>query len=170
MDECAELITDSEYMRGCTCIKSLVEGACSFQTDDLPACFCNNAKSSFKNGPEVTDTIAVWTVKKYIAGPFKDPPFKNFRVNSLMAIEQATKVRPVLNVSLPKDYSFNDNVEEIALEKIKMSSARKFSFAIVKCGKHATMSKFDMVDAYKNIPAPLNDLRLQGSSGFQCFS
>ena len=94
---------------------------------------------------------------------------KNFRVNSLMAIEQATKIRPVLNVSLPKDYSFNDNVESDALEKIKMSSARKFSFAVVKCGKNAIMSKFDMVDANKNIPAPLDDLRLQGFQWLSMF-
>jgi hypothetical protein len=32
----------------------------------------------------------------------------------------------------------------------------------LEAGKNSVMSKFDFVDAYKNIPATLADLRLQG--------
>ncbi len=43
-----------------------------------------------------------------------------------------------------------------------MSSAKSFGFSILEAGKNSVMSKFDLVDAYKNIPATLADLRLQG--------
>ena len=158
----SNILTECEIARAKTCIKYLLLGANSCQKVTLPACHLENAKSSIKNGPEITDEVACWTKKKFVSGPFKNPPFNHFRVNPLMAIEQLTKVRPVLNVSLPRNNSFNDNVDENLIEKVKMSSARKFSYSLVKCGKGSIMSKFDMVDAYKNIPAPLQDLRLQG--------
>jgi hypothetical protein len=45
-----------------------------------------------------------------------------------------------------------------------MSSARNVSFVIHEAGKNAIMSKIDMKDAYKMVPAPIADLRLQGFS------
>ena len=87
-----------------------------------------------------------------------------FRVNSLMAIKQGHKVRPVLNVSLPKLASLNDNVNKLAVEKVKMSTAKKFSYSVIEAGKNCLITKFDMVDAYKNVPAKTSDLRLQGFS------
>ena len=156
------LLTECEFKRAECCVNSLMYGAESFQKYVLPACHSSNAKSSTENGFEVTDEVGNWCKKKYVAGPFKYPPLPMFRVNSLMAIIQPNKVRPVLNVSLPKNHSFNSNVIQDKLEKVKMSSARKFSYTIVKCGKYANMTKYDMVDAYKTVPAKLDDLRLQG--------
>ena len=43
-----------------------------------------------------------------------------------------------------------------------MSSARQFGYALREVGSKATISKFDMKDAYKNIPAKMEELRLQG--------
>jgi hypothetical protein len=43
-----------------------------------------------------------------------------------------------------------------------MTSARSFSHALIECGKGAVMSKFDMCDAYKLMPAKVSDYRLQG--------
>ncbi len=43
-----------------------------------------------------------------------------------------------------------------------MSTARRFVHSLVDCGQAARMWKFDMVDAYKNIPAATSDYRLQG--------
>jgi hypothetical protein len=45
-----------------------------------------------------------------------------------------------------------------------MTSARNVSFTIVEAGKNALMSKLDKKDAYKLVPAPVEDLRLQGFS------
>ena len=93
------------------------------------------------------------------------PPLREFRSNPLMAIVQPGKIRPVLNMSVPKDKSVNDAIEESKLRKITMSTARKVSYAILAAGRHCTLSKYDLKDAYKNIPCHPAALRLQG---FQC--
>jgi len=58
----------------------------------------------------MTDTIAYWVKNKMVAGPFKAPPFSEFRENPLMAVPQKQKVRPVLNLSAPKGRSLNDAI------------------------------------------------------------
>jgi hypothetical protein len=75
----------------------------------------------------------------------------------------------VLNISLPKDTSFNSNVKEHLLEKVTMATAKTFSYAVCDAGKGARMSKFDMKDAYKTVLAPLSDLRLQGFEWLSMF-
>jgi hypothetical protein len=90
------------------------------------------------------------------------PPLNNFRANSILAIPQPDKVRICINVSLPKDSNLKDNVKKFELEKVEMTSAKLFSFTILECGIGSKMWKFDFQDAYKNVPVPLSDLRLQG--------
>ena len=77
-------------------------------------------------------------------------------------VPQHNKVRPVLNVSSPIGSSFNDNVDENGLEKLKMSSAKKFGQSLLDAGKGAKMTKFDKQNAYKIVPFNMKDLRLQG--------
>jgi hypothetical protein len=48
------------------------------------------------------------------------------------------------------------------MEKIKMSSARLVGHTILEAGKNCTIAKTDIVDAYKNVPAQMKDLHLQG--------
>ena len=43
-----------------------------------------------------------------------------------------------------------------------MSSARSFSYSLLKSGKNSVMSKFDLQDAYKNVNCKKEDFRLQG--------
>jgi hypothetical protein len=102
--------------------------------------------------------------KDFVAGPFDTPPLKNFRVNRLLAIEQPSKIRPVLNLSAPVGASFNDNINENLLEKVEMATEKQFGYLLKECGAGARFSKFDTKDAYKCIPAPVWELRLQGFS------
>jgi hypothetical protein len=155
-------MTFDEKNRGKKVIFSLKKGANSYQSSYLPSCFMKNADSAHIHGHILTDTIASWVAKDFVCGPFESPPFKDFRVNSLLAIEQPSKIRPVLNISLPKNESFNDNIKKYLLEKVTMATALDFGFSLVDCGKNAIFSKFDAKDAYKNVPAPISDLRLQG--------
>ena len=72
-----------------------------------------------------------------VAGPFAGPhfpPLENFRVNSLMAVKQKNKVRPILNLSAPKYASFNDAVDENCVRKLEMSWASLFENAFGKQG------------------------------------
>jgi len=78
-----------------------------------------------------------------------------------MPIEQGQKVRLILNMSFPKGESFNDFVEE-DIRKVYMSSAKQFGQLVREVGKGAFMSKMDMRDAYKTIPARPEDFGLKG--------
>jgi hypothetical protein len=162
LEETKHDLKECAYQRVKSCLENLKKGAPLAQKGPLPSCFIKNSDSAFVHGEKVTETIATWIEKGFVSGPFDAPPLKNFRVNPLSAIDQGTKIRPVLDVSAPKGASLNDNMNEFCIEKVFMSSARKFSFSLYECGRGAIMSKFDFVDAFKIIPAKLEDLKFQG--------
>ena len=154
----------SEFLRGLRAIDYLANGAPSHQKTELPPVQCKNSATAFEYGRVLTDTIAQWIVEGFVAGPFQSPPLPKFRSNPLKMVPQHDKVRPVLNVSSPAGYSFNDNVKENGPEKLFMSSARNFSYSILAAGRFSKMTKFDMQNAYKIVPCKVKDLRLQGFS------
>jgi len=121
-----------------------------------------NSKSAIQNGVLMTDTIGSWIKKNFVAGPYKVPPFKDFRINPLMAAVQKNKVRPIMNLSSPKGRSFNDAVDPMMFEKLKMSSPKLFGESIVKAGKGAVFSKSDIKDAFKLIPNAVDQWKLYG--------
>jgi hypothetical protein len=86
------VLLDSQRKRAFSCVNFITNGADAFQRSECPACFLSNTENTIVFGKEVTDTIANWVKKKYAAGPFSEPPFKKFRVNTLMAIKQGDKV------------------------------------------------------------------------------
>ncbi len=71
-------------------------------------------------------------------------------------------MRPVLNVSEPSGFSFNDNVDKHSVERVTMDTARSVSYVLLRAGKNARMDKSDVKDAFKNVPARTDELRLQG--------
>jgi hypothetical protein len=156
------LLLKSEQNRAEKCINYLETGGPAFQIMPLGSCHVKNSKAAIQHGEEVTDTIATWIMKKFVAGPFDTPPLPNFRANSFLAIPQTNNTRICINVSLPEGRSLNDNVNSSALEKITMSSAKNFGYSMVSCGHNCVFAKPDIVDAYKNVPAKLEDLHLQG--------
>ena len=143
-------------------LENLTLGAPSHQKSSLPGCTLKNSNSAIKHGAEFTETLEKWIQDGFVAGPFKSPPCENFRTNPVMAIEQKDKVRPVLNMSYPKDKSYNDNVDKHKVRKVRMSTARQVGQSLRAAGKGALMSKIDMKDAYKHVPARTADYRLQG--------
>ena len=128
----------------------------------LPPLCSENSKSATDNGALLTDTIATWVKKGFVAGPFDTPPMAGFRANPLAVVVRNGKVRPILNMSGPKGRSFNDNVDKSKLEKLHMGTAKSFGFSLKKAGKGAKFSKFDLQDAYKLMPARKEDFRRQG--------
>ena len=85
------------------------------------------------------------------AGPYDKALLENFHVNPLMAVQQKNKVRPILNLSAPKHFLFNDAVDENRVRKLEMSSASLFAKALWKAGKGALMAKYNICNAYKQI-------------------
>jgi hypothetical protein len=162
-------LTRAQQIRGVKVITELTKGVDALQMADLPAAIIPNSGSVLQYGEVFTDILAFWISQGFVAGLFSSPPCAGFRANSMMAIKQKEKVRIVMNLSKPKGECFNDNVDRHSLEAVHMSTAREFGFAVVDCGNSARMWKFDMSDAYKNLPAKISDLRLQGFCWLQAY-
>jgi hypothetical protein len=161
--EASPFLRQAQIRRGERVMTNLTVGAPSCQKKPpLPSVECKNAKNAVDNGKAVSDMIGFFVKSKYVAGPFMFPPMAGLRVNGLIGVVQDTKVRPCLNVSLPVGESFNDNIDDNQVEKVKMTSARSFGFSVMEAGRGAIMSKFDQCDAYKIIPSTVVDRRLQG--------
>jgi hypothetical protein len=143
-------------------LKILSQGAISFTKSNLPPLRCKNAASTLIYGKEMTDTIADWVKNKIVSGPFEIPPLCNFRCNALMAAVQPGKIRPIMNLSTPKNHSLNDNLKAEKIPKIFMATAKDFSFAVHNAGFNAKISKMDIVSAYKIIPSHPSAWRLHG--------
>jgi hypothetical protein len=101
-------------------------------------------------------------VNDWVAGLFKSPPLPDFPANCIMSVARKSKVRPVVNLSSPKGTSFNDNINKLAVMKVRMSSAAQFGQSVRAIGQGARITKLDMKDAYKLVPAKTADYRLQG--------
>ncbi len=97
--EKSQFLLKSEKNRAERCIDYLCNGGPSFQMQKLGSCCVKNSKQATQHGAAVTDTIASWVEKKFVAGPFLNPPLPNFRANSILAVPQPNKVRICLNVS-----------------------------------------------------------------------
>ena len=58
----------------------------------------------------------------------------------MMAVEQKTKIRPVMNLSAPKGGAFNDAVLPEKLRKLEMSSANLVGHEILQAGRGAEIA------------------------------
>jgi len=143
-------------------LKIITKGAISFTSNNPPPIRCKKHRICFFHGKEMTDIIAQWVDAKIVAGPFKNPLLTNFRSNALMAVVQPSKIRPILNLSAPKNFSLNDCLDTAKIPKIYMSTAKDFSHAIYGAGFNAKLYKFDLVNAYKTIAAHPSAWRLHG--------
>ena len=160
--KCEDKLSKSERKRAWKVVKDLENGADSYQIKKLPAMVAENSKTTSEYAEFLTDKIATWVKENVVAGPFSTPPTPGFRCNPLIAIARNKKVRPVVNMSGPKGFSFNENLKLDSLEKIKMTTAKEFGFCVKEAGKGAIFSKYDLKDAYKLMPAKPEDYRLQG--------
>ena len=155
-------MSKTELNRAKKVLKNLRHGTSAFQKSELPPISTKNSKNTIFHGRVLTDTIATWIKKGFVAGPFDTPPVQGFRTNPLGVVVRNGKVRPILNMSGPIGRSFNDNVNVKKLERLHMGTAKQFGQLVLKAGKGALFSKFDIQDAYKLIPARREDYRLQG--------
>ena len=144
VDKNLDRMSNAEIKRARKVIDDLRNGADAYQLSVLPPLATPNNQTSIDNGAIMTDKIATWTIEKFIAGPFECPPMAGFRSNPLIAIARNGKIRPVVNMSGPKGRSFNDNLDRIKLEKVRMTTAKCFGSSLKEAGKGALFSKFDL--------------------------
>ena len=102
IDKVKDKMTGTEFCRAQKAVRDLKEGAGAYQKSELPPMNSYNARSAYDNGALLTDTIATWVKKGFVAGPFETPPKAGFRANPLAAVARNNKVRPILNMSGPR--------------------------------------------------------------------
>ena len=71
-------MTITEKKRADKALSDLTNGAEAYQMSALPPMNSVNAKSAIENGELLTDTIATWVKKGFVAGPFDSPPCPAF--------------------------------------------------------------------------------------------
>jgi hypothetical protein len=79
-------LLDQELTRARRTVNYLRNGAPALQMSRLSSCLVENRLSSGVAKQAVLKTVDEWIRKGFVAGPFKDPPLDNFRVNGMIAI------------------------------------------------------------------------------------
>ena len=113
-------------------------------------------------GRAYTDQLVTMIKKGFVAGPFLESPVENLRINSLFAVNQADKYRPILNLSKPEGNSYNEAIIPHKIRKVSMSTPRQVADTIYKMGRNSVLSKVDHVSAYKQVPVHPDHYFLQG--------
>ena len=88
ISESESYLTSFEVNRALQAVTNFKFGASSCQKTPLHSCFCKNSSNCSKYGVEISDTIASWALKGFVASPFDSPPISDFRINPLMAVDQ----------------------------------------------------------------------------------
>ena len=83
IEEVKGKMTASELKRATKVLDDLRSGADAYQRSLLPPVNTFNVKTAYENGQILTDTIATWIKKGFVAGPFYSSPLPGFRVNPL---------------------------------------------------------------------------------------
>ena len=96
-------------------------------------------------------------LKDYLYGPFKSPPFTTYRVSPLgLAIgKYSGKKRLIVDLAFPHEDPSHVSINELidkdscSMTYVKIDDAIK---SICQYWKGALMTKFDISDAFKNLP------------------
>ncbi|VDI11363.1 Hypothetical predicted protein [Mytilus galloprovincialis] len=126
-------------------------------TTDLPTKECRNSLSARTQPDVVSDLIEKEVFKGFLYGPFKDPPFQNYRVSPIGIAEgkYSGKKRLILDLSSPhnddKHLSINDLIDkqDCSMSYVRIDDAID---VILKFGRNSWLCKFDISDAFKNCP------------------
>jgi hypothetical protein len=93
IDELERLVTENEdkllaqeVARAKRTIDYQRYGAPALQLSQLKSCLVANRLASADASTAVLKTVEDWIKKGFVAGPFKEPPLDNFRVNGMIAI------------------------------------------------------------------------------------
>jgi hypothetical protein len=79
-------LLEQEILRSKRAISYLRNGAPALQIGRLSSCLVSNRLASDEARQAVLKTVGEWINKGFVAGPFKEPPLDNFRVNGMIAI------------------------------------------------------------------------------------
>jgi hypothetical protein len=86
VDQHEHLLLEQEVKRARRTLDYLRNGAPALQLAKLKSCLVENKLATGEARSAVLKTVGDWISKGYVAGPFKEPPLDDFRVNGLIAI------------------------------------------------------------------------------------
>jgi hypothetical protein len=86
VDENKDRLLSQELARAERTINYLRDGAPALQLARLKSCLVPNKPMTLDARAAVLKTIEDWIKKGFVAGPFREPPLDNFRVNGMIAI------------------------------------------------------------------------------------
>ncbi len=89
-----EKLLDQEISRARRTVDYLRNGAPALQMSKLGSCLVENRLSTSVAKLAVLKTVEEWIKKGLVAGPFKEPPLDNFRVNGMIAIIKGKRYFP----------------------------------------------------------------------------
>ena len=124
---------------------------------DLPTLECRNNVSARSQPEVVNELIEKECENGFLYGPFKSPPFSNYRVSPLGVAEgkYSKKKRLILDLSSPHNrdnhYSINDLIDKdtCSMSYVKIDDAIDI---ILKYGRYSSLCKFDISNAFKICP------------------
>ena len=123
----------------------------------LPNKECKNLLSARKSPSDVQELIDKECKQGFLYGPFKKPPFDNYRVSPLGLVigKYSGKKRLIVDLSSPHEDPETESInilidkDACSLTYVKIDDAIK---AIQRYGKGALMCKMDISNAFKNLP------------------
>ena len=127
------------------------------QKTDLATQECKNLRSALQNADTVDALLSREIEKGFLSGPYKVPPFQNYRVSPLGIAEHkySKKKRLIVDLSAPHHIETHPSINELidknqcSLSYVSIDDAIKI---IIQKGPGSLMCKTDISDAFKLIP------------------
>jgi hypothetical protein len=130
---------------------------------EAPSLIWKNHKSATGNPVKVFEKLAKASLKKRIAGPFKNPPLENFTCSSLGLVPTSEygKFRLIHDLSFPKSNSVNSNIppENSVVQYDGIDTVIKL---VKKFGRNCKLAKCDIEDAFRIVCVHPSDYHLLG--------
>lgn len=121
-----------------------------------------NLKSAYLHSKELKEKIMKEISLGRIAGPFKKPPFKQFKVSPVGLVPKNDGTwRLITHLSYPEGGSVNDGIDK-QLCSVSYTSFDQVAQLVFKSGKGALMAKRDVKSAFRLLPVCPNDFHLLG--------
>ena len=125
-----------------------------------------NHPSTEEFSAQVKQYILKGLKSEKIAGPFSQPPHPHFRSSPIFLREKKTpgKYRCIQNLSFPYDgTSINDSIPD-SIKSVQYATIKDAIFTIQKIGKYTYLAKFDILEAFTNLPVAQAEQHLLGFS------
>ena len=124
-----------------------------------------NLQSASVHPKALADNILVELTEKRIAGPFSEPPLRNFRTSPIGVVpkKDSKKFRTITDLSSPRGRSINDFIPD-SESSVHFNHFDEAVKIVASLGKGALLAKLDIKSAFRICPVHPDDWHLLGFS------